>query len=314
MGTSGRRAGAMTGTEPDTDPAGPVRYCGRVFSPADLDTIRALAGRLPTRRAIADAVCDALGWTRPDGRRKDMSARVALNRMHEAGLIVLPAPRNGNGNGRHARHSEPESQPTLPVHPTPLAGSLADLGALHLTPVTTRADSARYTALIRAHHYLGYTPLAGAQRRYLVHAEHHDIVAVLAFAAAAWTCAPRDSHIGWDPATRARRLHLIAGNARFLILPHLHVPNLASTILARAARTLAADWQATYGYTPVLLETFVETGRFTAASYRAANWIHAGQTQGRGKLDRNHHHALPVKDIYLYPLHRNYRHILTTPD
>ncbi|MGH3610098.1 MAG: Druantia anti-phage system protein DruA, partial [Pseudonocardiaceae bacterium] len=185
MGTPGR-TGTMTGIPPGA-PAGPVRYCGRQFSTADLDTITALAGALPTRRAIADAVCDALDWTRPDGRRKDMSARLALNRMHEHGLITLPAPRHGNGNGHHARHADPQLPP--PAAPDPIDGPLAELGPLQLTPVTTRADSARYNTLIRAHHYLGYTPLAGAQRRYLIHTDTHGILAVIAFAAAAWKCA-----------------------------------------------------------------------------------------------------------------------------
>ncbi|MGH3238226.1 MAG: Druantia anti-phage system protein DruA, partial [Streptosporangiaceae bacterium] len=138
-------------------------------------------------------------------------------------------------------------------------------------------------------------------------------IAALAFAASAWKCAPRDDHIGWDPATRTANLNLICGNARFLIRPDLKIPNLASWLLAAITRRLPADWHARYGYAPVLAETFVETGRFTGASYRAANWTRIGQTKGRGKLDRHHHHALPVKDIYLYPLHRHWRQILTTP-
>jgi len=293
---------------------GAVRYCGRQFTPAELQLVGRLAATLPTRRAIADAVCDALGWRRPDGRRKDMSARVALLRMHHDGLIVLPPPRNGNGNGRHPRHRDPDPPLAPPPAPTPITGTLADLGPLRLTVVATAADSARYNALIAAHHYLGYTPLAGAQLRYLVDTDAVGTVAALGFAAAAWKCAPRDAHIGWDPATREQRLHLVAGNARFLIRPHVRVPHLASAVLARAARRLPTDWRDRYGYTPVLLETFVETGRFTAASYRAANWIHVGRTQGRGKLDRHHQHALPVKDVYLYPLHRHYRRILTAHD
>lgn len=284
----------------------PVRYCGRSFTTTELDVIRDLAGAYPTRRAIADAVCDTLGWLRPDGRRKDMSARVALNRMAADGLLTLPAARNGNGNGRHSRHA-PDS---LPLETPEIRTSLAGLGELRLVPVTGRAASARYNGLIRAHHYLGYTPLAGAQLRYLVETRA-GTVAALAFAAAAWKCAPRDTHIGWDPDTRAANLHLIAGNARFLILPHVQVRNLASAILARAAQVLPRHWAARYGYAPVLLETFVEAGRFTGASYRAANWVRVGATKGRGKLDRTHAHALPVKDVYLYPLHRHYRQILT---
>ncbi|MCA1676631.1 MAG: DUF4338 domain-containing protein [Actinobacteria bacterium] len=137
------------------------------------------------------------------------------------------------------------------------------------------------------------------------------MVAALGFAASAWKCAPRDTHLGWDTPTRQARLHLIIGNARFLILPHLRVPHLASAILGRITRRLPADWRHAYGYTPVLAETFVQTDRFTGTSYQAANWIHVGTTQGRGKLDHHHQQALPVKDVYLYPLHRAYQTILT---
>lgn len=285
----------------------PVRYCGREFSQADLALIGHLAATLPTRRAIADALCDALSWRRPDGRRKDMSARVALLRMADDGLVILPPARNGNGNGRIPRRIEADPEPDLPV-----CASLGELGPIEPVVVDTPASSRRWRTLIATHHYLGYTPFAGAQLRYLVETPS-GTVAALGFAASAWKCAPRDAHIGWDPPTRQARLHLVIGNARFLILPHLHVPNLASAVLAHVARRLRADWQAAYGYQPVLIETFVETDRFTGTSYRAANWIHVGRTKGRGKLDRHHQHALPIKDIYLYPLHRDYRRILTAP-
>ena len=298
----------MTENAPGQRPASAI-YCGRAFTPAELGVIRQIAESLPTRRAIADAVCDTLPWRRADGRRKDMTARVALARMAADGLITLPAPRNSNGNGRHPRH--PPGQLALPLQAAPVTTSLATLQPLRLVPVTSRAEPARYNQLIREHHYLGYTPLAGAQLRYLIQASAGTIAA-LGYGAAAWACAPRDRHIGWDPATRKANLHLVAGNARFLILPHIRVPNLASAILARAARQLPADWQDRYGYAPVLLETFVDTNRFTGASYRAANWIWAGYTKGRGKLDRDHQHAQPVKDVYLYPLQPGYQRILTS--
>lgn len=303
----------MNPTAGPTHTAAPVRYCGRSFTAAELTTITALAAALPTRARVAEAVCVELGWRRVDGATKAMSARVALNRMAADGLIVLPAPRNSNGNGRHRRHTPHDELPATPPVHTDLAG----LGTLRVEPVTTPADSRTYNALIAAHHYLGYTPLAGAQLRYLIHADAHPDtgpVAALGFGAAAWKCAARDTHIGWDPPTRQARLPLVIGNARFLIPAHVRVPNLATHLLARITRRLPADWHTAYGYPPVLLETFIETGRFTAASYRAANWTKVGQTQGRGKLDRTHAHALPVKDVYLYPLRRDYRAILTAPD
>ncbi|MGH3305460.1 MAG: DUF4338 domain-containing protein [Streptosporangiaceae bacterium] len=301
----------MTLNTPGQPPAG-VTYCGRDFTPAEMDVITGLAGALPTRSAISRAVCDALGWHAPGGRRKDMTARVALARMAADGLITLPAPRNGNGNGRHPRHADTR-QLALPLNPPPVTGALAGLQPITLVPVTSGAGSARWNQLIRAHHYLGYTPLAGAQLRYLVTSPAAGVIGALGYGAAAWACAPRDHWIGWDQTARKARLHLIAGNARFLILPNVHVPNLASHILARAARQLPADWQDRYGYAPVLLETFVDTNRFTGASYRAAGWTWAGYTKGRGKLDTGHQHTQPVKDIYLYPLQARCKHILTSP-
>ena len=251
-------------------PHGPARYCGRDFTPAELDVIAQLAATLPSRAAISRAVCDALGWVTPDGRRKDMTARVALNRMAADGLITLPPPRNGNGNGRHPRHGPPGSSPCPSPRPPPPAWPPWDPSPSPSSP--GRDQSRRWNQLIRDHHYLGYTPLAGAQIRYLVAAPAAGDIAALAFAASAWTCAPRDAFIGWDPATRRANLNLICGNARFLIRPDIHVPNLASRLLAAVTRRLPADWHARYGYAPVLAETFVDTGRFTGASYRAANW------------------------------------------
>jgi len=284
-----------------------VSYCARAFTEAELDLVRSLAAELPTRKAIADAVCEALGWRRPDGRLKDMSARVALLRMANDGLVVLPAPRNGNGNGRMPARMDPVVELPLVVPTT-----LRQLGPIELARVETKASSRRWRTLIATYHYLGYTPFAGAQLRYLVESASGTLGA-LGFAASAWACAPRDEHIGWDAATRKARLHLVVGNARFLILPNVTVPNLASHILGSVCRRLGSDWQSAYGYQPVLLETFVQTGRFTGASYRAANWRHVGQTKGRGKLDRYNERALPVKDVYLYPLQRNYQRILTAP-
>ncbi|MCL5677470.1 MAG: DUF4338 domain-containing protein [Firmicutes bacterium] len=134
---------------------------------------------------------------------------------------------------------------------------------------------------------------------------------MLGFGAAAWKVAPRDRFIGWTAAQRQAHLHLVVNNARFLVLPWVRARYLASSVLALAARRIGADWQARYGYRPVLLESFVERPRFTGTSYRAANWVCVGQTQGRGKLDRTHRADKPVKDIWLYPLDRHFRQILT---
>ena len=290
------------------------RFCGRDFSEEELEVLRALCADrqgFPTRSAIARALCEAVGWRDQLGRLKEMSARVALLRMERAGLIVLPPPRNSNQNGKMPRFAAAQAQLSLELGPS--ATSLAQLGTIEVAPVRGRAQSATWNELIATHHYLGYVPLCGAQLRYLVTGAP-GVIACVSFGPSAWKCQSRDTHIGWDAKTRERRLHLVVGNARFLILDVARVPHLASKVLGLVSRRLVADWRAAYGYEPVLLETFVETGRFAGTSYKAANWVHVGQTKGRGKLDRYNQHALPVKDVYLYPLRRNYRRILTAPD
>jgi len=284
----------------------PVRYCGRLFTAEDLQRIRDLLLAHPeyNRVQLSRRVCRELGWLRPDGRPKEMSCRVAMLRMHREGIITLPPPQSVNGNGRCRLRLTPASDPREPI--TRPAGRLDPL-CLH--PVQTPAESSLWNELIHRYHYLGYKPLPGAQLRYLVFAGT-DLLAALGFAAAAWKVAPRDQWIRWTPPQRQQNLHLVVNNARFLILPWVRSPNLASRILATAARQLPADWLARYGYQPVLLETFVQTDRFHGTCYRAANWISVGLTQGRGKLDQHHLHPLPTKEIFLYPLHKHFRLLL----
>lgn len=163
------------------------------------------------------------------------------------------------------------------------------------------------------YHYLGSGPLCGAQIRYLVKSSNFGWLGGLAFSAAAWQLGPRDRWIGWSPEARQEHLSQVVCNSRFLILPQVHVPNLASHALSLAAGRLAQDWVERYGVPPVLLETFVERDRFGGTCYRAANWQYLGTTQGRGRQDRSRMASVPVKDIYVYPLLPNFRDILLRP-
>lgn len=286
-----------------------ARYCGRPFTAAELERIRQLIAEQPPRNRaeLSRVVCDELAWVRADGRRKEMSCRVAMLRMERDGLLALPAPGRSNGNGRIRPRLSSASDPQ-----PPLVGAVDSLGELSLKCVADRSESARWNELIERYHYLGYKPLSGAQLRYLAFAGS-ELLALLSFGAAAWTLAPRDRFIGWSVEQRARNLQRVVNNARFLILPWVQLRNLASRLLARAARRLPEDWEQRYGYRPILLETFVDKARFRGTCYRAANWISVGQTQGRGKMDRQHRHALPVKEIFLYPLHRQFRSVLCCP-
>jgi hypothetical protein len=281
------------------------RYCGRDFSEDDLARIRAIIAdheRYPHRYAISLAVCAALDWRKPNGTLKDMSCRVALLRMQADGLIAQPP-------SRHTRAKARLPLPEMLFEPEPIHASLSSLGPVQVRPIASRQEGHAWRELMDQYHYLGYTSLPGAQIRYVAESRS-GIVALLAFGASAWKVAPRDDFIGWTSQQREQGLHLIVNNARFLIPPWIHVPHLASHVLAAVARRLPDDWFARYAYRPVLLETFVEIPRFKGTCYKAANWIYVGTTQGRGKLDVHKLRSLPPKDIYLYPLTKDFRQVL----
>jgi len=275
-----------------------MKYCGREFTDVEFAGIIRLLAQNPkqTRLALSRLVCETLGWRKPDGGLKDMSCRVAMLRMQKDGLILLPPPRNKNGNGKRQVRRTPRAEPQ-PLIRTP-AGELRNL---RLDLVTDKRDSLLWNEYIDRYHYLGHQPLPGAQLRYFARADGR-ILALLGFGAAAWKTAPRDTFIGWNRTQRESRLHLVVNNARFLILPWVSSKHLASKLLGMAARLLPLDWQHRYGYRPVLLETFVEKQRFAGTCYKAANWICVGETQGRGKLDTSHARALPLKTVWVYPL------------
>ena len=278
-------------------------YCGRHFSAAELLAIRALIEQNPTlkRTPLSRRICAQLGWTRPNGALKDMTCRVALLRMQAEGLIHLPPSQNPK-NGRRppvplTTATDPRPPECRPVH---------ELPRLTVQPVNTPATARLCNEYLARYHYLGYTPLSGSQMRYEIFAGPQR-VAFISFGASAWKLAARERFIGWDESQRQRNLQLVINNARFLVLPWIQSKGLASKILALLARQLPHDWQRRYGYRPVLLETFVESPRHRGTCYKAANWIHVGQTTGRGKKSLQHQPVLPVKDIWLYPLCKNFR-------
>ena len=177
--------------------------------------------------------------------------------------------------------------------------------------MVTKTSSALWNEYIQRYHYLGHSPLPGAQLRYFIMAGE-QIVALTGFGAAAWQTAPRDQFIGWNPDQRKTNLHLIVNNARFLILPWVQSKNLASKILSLMIRTLPNDWEKRYNIRPVLMESFVQKDRFAGTCYKAGNWIKVGETKGRGKLGPMGKISVPIKDIWVYPLNKKFRTLLKT--
>ncbi len=282
------------------------RYCGRDFHPSEIAQIRRLIAEDPnrTRAELSRLTCRVLAWYKPDGGLKDMSARVAMLRMQADGLIALPPPRRKRPDAtvRITSQTDPGQ---------PICKPARALMPLVLRRVHNKQDSRLWNEYIHRYHYLGHKPLPGAQIRYILFSQEQPI-ALLGFGAAAWQTAPRDHYIGWSHDQRKRNLQLIVNHARFLILPWIQSKNLASMLLAKAAKVLPRHWQERYGYRPVLLETFVEKPRFQGTCYKAANWVYLGQTKGRGKLGPAGKQSVPIKDLWVYPLDRRFRYVLTS--
>ncbi len=281
-------------------------YCGRDFSLADIHTIGDLMAQDPTlqRTPLSRQLCERFGWFKPNGGLKDMTCRVALLRMQADGLITLAPSRKVNGSRRPDFPATPASDAQAP-----LQQPVHEIDALTLRLVLGTPASRLWNEYVERYHYLGYTPMSGSQLRYNVYAGD-TLVALLSFGASAWKLAGRDRFIGWQEQHRLKNLPLVVNNARFLILPWIQCQGLASKILSIVNRQLPIDWHQRYGFKPVLLETFVQTERHRGTSYKAANWINVGKTVGRGKKSRVHDQIIPIKDIWLYPLRKNFRSVL----
>lgn len=286
---------------------------GRLLRNPDIADIRCLIAAHPdwSRRRISVELAKVWNWRTCTSQLKDMATRSLLLKLEQRGMLVLP-PRRKEASRRLPIAA---ATPTDEFPPVSITEPLTALQPLRLETVT--AGSPYYTVFLRylaRHHYLGFRGPVGENIAYLARDCHGRDLACILFSAAAWKTKPRDNWIGWDDATRARRLPLLANNSRFLILPCVRVPHLASHILGRITRRLAADWQARYGHPVHLVETFVERGRFKGTCYRAANWTCVGQTQGRTRQDRVHNISAPVKDIYLYALTPRFREELNHVD
>jgi hypothetical protein len=287
--------------------------CRKEFSEDIIEKISSMVTIDPgiSRRELSLRVCDWLAWKSPNGKFQEMSCRVALLKLEKRGIIKLPQPHTWTNNRIKA------TSQVIPIREIDsVCCSLKDAGRIDLIRIDSSdsKESKLWKDLMERHHYLGSGPLCGAQMRYLIQSEHYGWLGGLAFSAAAWRLEARDRWIGWSEESRKEHLSRVVCNSRFLILPQVQVPNLASHVLCLATKRIVKDWIERYNLAPLLLETFVERARFSGICYRAANWQNVGMTQGRGRQDRERNGALPIKDIYLYPLHSDARAALCGKD
>ncbi len=281
---------------------------GRSIGPVELAQVRGLLAAHPdgSRYQLSRELCQVWNWRSLTGQIKDMAARTLLLKLEQRGWVALPARRCLSPN--RMRHKQLRRL----AHPTePITGALRELQPLQIQALHQQPEAQPvFDSLLRQYHYLGYTGAVGQNVKYLVRDRQGRALACVLFGAAAWKTQPRDAFIGWTTAQRQAQLHQVANNSRFLILPWVRVPELASPILGRVARRIPADCQGRDGHRVALVETFVERGRFRGSCYRAANWRCVGHTQGRTRQDRRHVLQTPVKDILVYPLQADFRKVL----
>lgn len=290
-----------------------ILISGRYFSLQDLleavETVR-MFPRL-SRRELALTICENLDWLTPAGKYKTASCSQLLNKLEAQGLITLPDKRTEVNQGvdspiEFSEHTQAGKG---------VEGALSDLGQVYLEPLRCRDAVRRWNEYVHRYHVLGYKRPFGAHQRYFIRSDlEPGPLGCLLFAASAWALEARDEWIGWTKTDRSLRLNLIVNNTRFLIFPWVRIKNLASKTLSLAVKRIGADWQARYGYSPVLLETFVDPEKYRGTSYRAANWTYLGQTKGRGRMDRYKKRAVTRKDIYVYPLADGFRFFLKGED
>lgn len=279
---------------------------GRRVGADDLFTIRELISAHPDwhRTRLSQELCRLWNWTNENGRPKDMASRALLRRLDSRGLIELPAPIRSANNIFRNRSINSDR---LRLETAPIAGALSGLQPIEIYRIENADDTRLFRGLLHQHHYLGYSGPVGENLQYLIYDRHGRLLGCMLYGAAAWRVASRDRYIGWDESARKQGLSRIANNMRFLILPWVRVPHLASHLLAAISRRICADWQEKYGHSILLLESFVEQRRFAGTCYKAANWTRVGQTTGRTRNHNSGDPTAPVKSVWLYPLHRAFR-------
>ena len=288
-----------------------LKYRGRTITGADIEFIRRLIAENPrlSRRALSSRLCEAWDWRQANGALCDMVCRGLMLRLHREGRIELPPVRWVNPNPLSCRTAERKRPAPVPVNETLLEGTLAEIRPLTFEQVRRTIEERLFNSLLDRYHYLGYTQPVGEHLKYVVYAQGRPI-ACLGWSSAPRHLGPRDRFIGWPAEARRRNIRYLAYNTRFLILPFVNVPHLASHLLACMARQLPEDWQLHYGHSIYYLETFVDPGRFRGTCYRAANWRYLGLTTGRGKDAPSKKANRSLKEVLGYPLRKDFRQLL----
>lgn len=283
------------------------KYRGRQLTTKDIkyiqNTIKDHSSR--GRTYISRLLCKEWNWRQPNGRLKEYPARDLLLRLEENNLVKLPPSLRSRNNFKRRAFDQ------IPFfHKQDYIGKVKDYQEPIISLVRGSEKNYLWNYLIHHHHYLGLQTLVGEHLKYLVYINEH-LVACLGWSSASWKVGSRDRFIGWDENTKKKNLYFVANNTRFLILPWIQIRHLASKILSRALKQLSNDWQKKYNHPLYLVETFIDNSRFKGTCYQAANWQYVGHSKGHSKKGNKYIYHGQSKAIYLYPLHRHFRRLLT---
>ena len=284
-----------------------IRYRGRTYSEQDIGDIRELIARNPgqSRFFLSKELCRLWNWTQSNGTLKDMVCRGLMLVLNREGLITLPS-RKRKLAWLSSKRSAP---PRVAVDAAPVVGPLSALMPLDLRIVRRTSHEHLYKSLIHEYHYLGYASPVGEHLEYIAFSEGRPL-ACIGFCLSSPSYRS-DRYLGWTKENRIANLHKIAVNTRFLILPWVKVPYLASHLLGQTAKRVSSDWERIYRHQLVWLETFVDPERgFTGTCYKAANWKYIGLTTGRGKNDHTGKPNRSLKYVFGYPLVKDFRSAL----
>ena len=276
-------------------------FSGRTFSPEDIEMIKWVRRRYPklSRSELAGTVCEILGWNTPSGQAKIQQCRDFFDILEAEGLVQLPPYQTAR------QHSTRTKIPQIEFNTEEISGDISEYEPIRLTIARPGEELKRWRSYVNQYHMLGDKRVFGSRLQYFIKSGNTEL-GCIQFSASSWSLEERDKWIGWNVEDRKARLHLIINNSRFLIFPWVHIKNLASRSLSLAIRQIREDWPIEYCYSPVLLETFIDRKFFTGVCYRAANWIHLGETKGSGRSG-SREDIVSRKSIYMYPLEDDFK-------
>ena len=254
------------------------------------------------RTQISKILCTKWNWVQPSGRLKDMACRELLLTLHRKGMLDYPPPRYTPPNKKKVVKN-------INVDTSPVNCKINELESVQVKMVRHTELEPLYDSLVEQYHYLGYVQIVGNHLKYMAFAGDTP-VACIGWGSAAWAVKSREQFVGWTKAVKNKHLHFVANNTRYLVLPWVTVKCLASKVMALNIKRISSDWLKVYNYPLYMLETFVEQDRFKGTCYKASNWIRAGETKGTSKKGHKHLKHGKIKDVYLYPLHKNFKRLL----